>query len=129
MNNYKVLIADDDVPFTTAVSVRLRSEGYDVVVAQDGYMALDTAVKQKPDLLILDINMPAGNGFSVHERLRQHAHMSTVPLIYVTGERNEWLRDSSLEHGAFGFLRKPFDSEELLTLVRQALGQEAIEIP
>lgn len=128
MNEYKVLIADDDVALTTALSTRLRDEGYEAVAAQDGYMALDLAVRHKPDLLILDINMPAGNGFSVHERLRQHAELSTVPLIYISGEPSEWIRTSSLEHGAFAFLRKPFDTQELVSLVRQALGQEPIVI-
>ncbi len=120
----RILVADDDVDFAKALGNRLKSKGYEVIVALDGYQALDFAVKHDPDLLILDINMPAGNGFSVHERLRNRARMGMKPLIFITGEDGDWVERAALDHGAFGFMRKPINSEELTRLVRTALGEE-----
>ncbi len=125
-----ILIADDDAPFTSALSTRLSKQGYKVVVAHDGYMALDAALKNKPDLLILDINMPAGNGFSVLERLRNREDnaVSQTPLIIISGENTPNLRATAHRYGAFTFLGKPFESALLVKSVRQALGEERIDI-
>ena len=65
----RILIADDDRNLLQALTVRLDAAGYDVITTQDAYQALDFARKHRPDLLLLDINMPAGSGFSVHERI------------------------------------------------------------
>lgn len=128
MDRKRILLGDDDADFARVLGNRLKAHGYDVIVALDGYQALDFAVKHDPDLLILDINMPAGNGFSVHERLRNLARMGMKPLIFITGEDGAWVERSALEHGAFGFLRKPFESEDLMRLVRQSLGEERFVI-
>ena len=94
------------------------------------YMALDAAIKHTPDLLILDINMPAGDGFSVIDRLRKRDEVShTVPLIIVSGESSAERRAEAHTHGAFGYLTKPFESGELVKMVRQALHEERILIP
>ena len=127
---HTILVADDDKAFTAAISARLTNLGYHVVVAHDGYMALDAALKHSPDLLILDINMPAGDGFSVVDRLRKRDEVShTVPLIIVSGESSAVRRSEAHRHGAFGYLSKPFESGDLVTMVRQALHEERILIP
>jgi len=129
-NAHTILVADDDQAFTTALSTRLSKLGYHVVVAHDGYMALDAAIKHNPDLLILDINMPAGDGFSVVDRLRKRDDVSpAVPLIIVSGESSQERRVAAHEHGAFGYLSKPFESGDLVKMVRQALHEERILIP
>jgi len=124
-----ILIADDDAPFTAALSARLTKLGYTTVIAHDGYMALDAAIKHQPDLLILDVNMPAGNGFSVLERMRNNESLPPIPLIIVSGDNTASLRALAHQHGAFSFLGKPFESGELVKCVRQALHEERIEIP
>ena len=127
---HTILVADDDKAFTAALSTRLSKLGYHVVVAHDGYMALDAALKHAPDLLILDINMPAGDGFSVIDRLRKRDEVShTIPLIIVSGENSAARRTEAHQHGAFGYLTKPFESGELVSMVRQALHEERILIP
>lgn len=124
----KILVADDDADFAKVLGNRLKSKGYEVIIALDGYQALDFAVKNDPDLLVLDINMPAGNGFSVHERLRNRAKLGMKPLIFISGEDGDWVERSALDHGAFAFLRKPFDNEDLFMHIKQALGEERIVI-
>jgi DNA-binding response OmpR family regulator len=124
-----ILLADDDVSLTSALSARLHALGYHTLIAHDSYTALNLALKNDPDLLILDINMPAGDGFSVVDRLRQQRSHVTAPLIVVSGDNSADRRRSAYEHGAFGFLSKPFASGELVKLVRQALREDRIEIP
>ena len=126
MSRKLILICDDDERLAQAIATRVEHEQYEAVVARDGCAALEVALARCPDLLIFDINMPAGNGFSVHERLRHLENFALRPLIFMSGEHGDWLRQSALEHGAFAFLRKPFEISELLALVRQATGDAPI---
>lgn len=121
-----IMICDDDERLARAIATRLEHERYQAVVARDGCTALEIAMTRCPDLLVFDINMPAGNGFSVHERLRHMANFALRPLIFMSGEHGDWLERSALEHGAFAFLRKPFELSELLALVKQATGDAPI---
>lgn len=124
----KILIADDDRQVLRLVSICLRKEGYDVVAAVDGYQALQFALDQRPDLLILDINMPAGDGMSVQERLRNNAAMCVTPVIYLTGDRQERITTNAKKQGGFAVLHKPFETVQLMQTVRAALG-ESVAVP
>jgi len=126
---HTILLADDDPDLTAALSARLSKLGYQVHVAHDAYMALDAALKHHPDLLILDINMPAGDGFSVVDRLRNKQGSGQTPLIIVSGENSAARRAESHRHGAFAFLSKPFQTGELVKAIRQALHEERLVIP
>ena len=121
----RILIADDDAAFVAALAERLENEGYGVATSQTGYEALMLALSHEPDLLILDINMPMGNGFSIHERMRKFKAYATKPVIFVSGEPVEWLERAALEHGAYAFLRKPIDDTKLVLAVRNALDEAA----
>jgi len=121
MNAYKILIADDDADELNALRIRLGAHGYDVLCAQDGYQAVAMARDQKPDMLILDINMPAGDGFSVQERVWKMIHMRCVPIVYITGDHSQLVRDRAHNLGARSLLMKPFETAELLQVVRETL--------
>ena len=75
MDKPKILIDDDGEDLILAPSLRLRSEGYDVVIARDGYQGLQRARSENPDLLILDVKMPAGDGFSIQQRLATNGRL------------------------------------------------------
>ena len=84
MERPKVLVVDDDADLVQSLSLRLRREGYDVAVAMNGYQGLERARRESPDVLILDIHMPAGEGFTVQDRLQEM--MGPWPIvIYLTG--------------------------------------------
>lgn len=121
MERPKVLVVDDDADLVQSLSLRLRHEGYDVAVAMNGYQGLERARTESPDLLILDINMPAGNGFSVQDRLQKM--MGPWPIvIYLTADRSLRADLMSKKLGAFAVIHKPFDIARLLETVRRAVA-------
>ena len=121
----RILVADDDAALLQALRKRLESLDVDVITATDGYCSLAQARRHQPDLLILDVNMPAGDGFSVQERLREIDGMATVPVIYLTGDQSERLDVLADEIGGFALLHKPFNVKELLSVIVEALRPKA----
>lgn len=119
--NATVLVADDDEKVVKALMIRLGALGLKVITATDGYNALALAAKHKPKLLILDVNMPAGDGFSVQERLKAIPGMDSMPVIYVTGDKSARLDEFARKLGAFSVLHKPFHVETLIDEVLSAL--------
>lgn len=120
-----VLIVDDEPRITVALMTRLEHADYNVLESQDAYQALAIAVKHAPSLLLLDINMPAGTGFSVQQRVEQHEDLADIPVIYVTGETADNINESADQCLApldnITILRKPFESEELIEVIERAL--------
>lgn len=119
----KILVVEDDKDITRAMAIRLRSAGYEVAVAQDAVLAATVASKARPDLAILDISLPGGDGFKVAERL--HDILGGIPTIFVTASKRPDLPARARAMGALGFLEKPYDASMLLALVNGALGAPA----
>jgi two-component system response regulator MprA len=117
-----ILVADDDDALLEALSVRLESHGYSVVRARDAVQAVSVARRTVPDLLILDINMPAGDGITVLARIRAIEDLGTVPAIYITGDRSARASVLDAETGAGAVLNKPLDMDRLLALTAEAVG-------
>lgn len=122
MDRKIILIADDDAAFLRALSVRLEAEGYTVVEAQDTVQAVSAARRHAPDLLILDVNMPAGDGFTAQELIQAIEELHDVPVIYLTGERSTRASYGSAEMGARALLYKPLDTDRFLVAVAEILG-------
>jgi DNA-binding response OmpR family regulator len=117
----KILIVEDERDIVKVLTIRLQSCGYDTVVAFDGAQGIFMAHKEKPSLIILDIRMPAGDGFSVAEKLRESSHTSRIPIIILTGSPEVKTEERALEVGARFDIKKPYDPEELLDAVKRAL--------
>jgi DNA-binding response OmpR family regulator len=126
MSEKKILIVDDDKDLVQGLSLRLKASGYNVIPAYDASSGIGAAQKQKPDVIILDIKLPAGSGFNVIERLKSLMHLAGIPVIVVTGIDPHTNRERALKAGAVAFFEKPVDNEELLAAVRKAL-EESIE--
>ena len=118
----KILIVEDDPDVNQALRIRLEASGYEVCSAADGLQGLSTAVKERPDLMLLDISMPAGNGFSIVERARAHTDLEDVPVIFLTASKREDLRDRAFELGAAGFFEKPYESSDLIGAISDTLS-------
>jgi len=117
-----ILVADDDPRIVTALTRRLEANRYSVLAATNGFEALKLALEEKPDLIILDVWMPVGIGFSVAERLRDH-HLD-VPIIFLTASRAPGLSDAAREVGAVAYVEKPYDPECLLQLIAMSLDSK-----
>ncbi|MFK7758431.1 MAG: response regulator [Phycisphaerales bacterium] len=117
-----ILIADDDTGLLKALACRLESEGYEVFQAQDGYQALALARKEHPDLLILDINMPAGSGVTVLARVKAIDEIAETPVIIITGQNIQSLPRSIREQESTTLLRKPFDTGTLIATVHEYMN-------
>jgi two-component system cell cycle response regulator len=125
-NMKKILIIEDDKKITAALAIRLEAAGYDVLAAGDGVGGLKLALDHKPDLIIMDIWMPAGLGFSVAQRLRSLGVQNT-PIVFITASRLQGLKEAAQEVGAVAFLEKPYDPERLLAIVAQAVNAGTLE--
>jgi DNA-binding response OmpR family regulator len=116
----KILIMEDDTKIAAALAIRLEAAGYAVQTAVDGLTGLKLVLNDKPDLLLMDIWMPIGIGFSVAQRL-QSLGLAGIPIIFITASKIRGLRKAAEKLGAVGFFEKPYDSEEVLAAVAKAL--------
>lgn len=122
----KILIVDDDHNITKALGIRLEAKGFEVVVGADGVSGMQLAVQEHPDLILLDISMPAGNGFSLAKKLRDHDSTLDTPIIFMTASKAHGLEAGAQDYAAFDFLEKPFESSRLLRLIEDALEERPI---
>jgi two-component system KDP operon response regulator KdpE len=127
MATQKILVVDDDPNLVQALRLRLLSNDFSVAIACDGYAAVATAQKERPDLIILDLGLPAGDGFVVLERLRQRAHLTGVPIIVLSARDAENNEERALTAGAVAYFQKPADNGELLQTIRASLPPRAAE--
>lgn len=116
-----ILIVEDDKNILLTLSARLRAEGHEVATAQDALMAMSVATKSRPDLALLDISIPGGNGFKVAERLQGNTLTTGLPVIFITASRRTGLLEQASAVGAVAFFEKPYDVEELMAAVNLAL--------
>jgi DNA-binding response OmpR family regulator len=122
MSLAKILVVDDETEIVRAVSLRLKAAGYTVIAAHDGMMATQLAIHESPDLVIMDIGMPCGNGHVVMERLLNNVETESTPVIFLTARTGEADRNKALANQAAGYVTKPFNPNELLQTVSQALS-------
>lgn len=117
----KIMIVDDDPELRMALKMRLRANQYETVSACDGYSAIALAQKERPNLIILDLGLPAGNGYSVLKRLQESDALSSIPVIVLTARDPLGNESRSLDAGATAFFQKPVDNNELLEVIRVSL--------
>jgi two-component system KDP operon response regulator KdpE len=116
----KILIVDDEPEIVRALGLRLKMAGYEVVAAVDGASALMTAVTEEPDLMLLDIGLPHGDGHFVASRLRANSKTAHIPILFLSARNAPDELRSARRSGAVGFITKPYDPEELLRRVTWA---------
>ena len=118
----KILIVDDDKQIVLLLASRLKANKYEIIVAYDALQAVAKAFNEKPDLILLDIKMPAGSGVSVMDSLRNSADTALIPIIVITAYPSIEIQQQVKEMGAVGFIAKPFRAEDLLPRIRKVLG-------
>lgn len=113
-----LLIADDNQQITEVLSLYAKTQGFDVIIAEDGQQALDLYKKKEIDLVLLDVMMPKIDGFEVCRQIRK---TSDVPIIMVTARSEDFERIMGLEIGADDYIIKPFSPSEVFARVRAVL--------
>jgi CheY-like chemotaxis protein len=117
-----VLLVDDDNTILLGVGVRLKSMGYVIYTAKDAVSAVSAVVKNHPDVVVLDVSLPAGDGFLVAERLQKLVGSAATPIIFITASVNPTLRERAMKLGAASFLQKPFDATALADAIEASLS-------
>jgi DNA-binding response OmpR family regulator len=124
----RILVVDDEVDFVKMLQARLRIEGYEVLVADDGIKGVQVARRERPDLIILDIMMPGMDGHTVHDTLKKSTLTWSIPVIYLTAKTGQADELLAMEKGARYYLNKPYNPAMLLEMVKSALmGKEEAE--
>jgi DNA-binding response OmpR family regulator len=128
VNTYKakILIVDDDPDLRRALKLRLRANHYETFHAADGYSAIAMAQKEHPNLIILDLGLPAGDGFVVLDRLQNSDSLSNIPVIVLTARDAQNNEERSLKAGASAFFQKPVDNAEFLDVIRATLENASV---
>jgi two-component system KDP operon response regulator KdpE len=131
MNNRghkKILIVEDDADVSLGYRILLRAHHCETVLAADSSAAITEAHRHQPDLIILDLGLPAGDGFVVLERLRANTYLSVIPVIVVSGRDVRANKDRALNAGAKAYLQKPWNDTELLALIGEFIEQPASSV-
>jgi two-component system KDP operon response regulator KdpE len=123
MTGKRILIIDDNQQLLLALSARLKANGYSLSCATDAISAIAVARKELPDLVILDLGIPAGDGFLVLERMKGLPDLVAIPVIVLSARDPTANKQRALEAGAIAFFQKPADNHEFLTAIRHALGE------
>lgn len=116
-----VLLVEDDPNISLAYGVRLKAMGYTVYTAKDAVCAVSQVKNNHPDVVLLDISLPAGDGFIVAERIKKLVGAAATPIVFITASNKPGLRERAMELGAVGFLNKPFDATHLANAIEVAL--------
>ena len=118
----KVLVIEDDPVQSRLLTVRLKAAGYNVAVACDGVQSVSAVRRERPDVILLDIGLPGGDGHLVLRRLKAIVHLSAIPIIAVSGRDAQTDGERILAAGADDYLQKPVDLDRLVGRVRELIG-------
>lgn len=119
----KILVVDDSLTSLLSQQLTLGVDDYDIVIARNGKEAIAKAVAERPDLILMDVVMPAMDGFQACRWLRAFDATKTVPIIMMTTRSDQTSIKIGFANGCTDYLIKPFDSDTLLTKVRTHLGE------
>ena len=119
----KILIVEDDEGLVAALSTLFKAQGYAVRVAYDGTIGTTYAINEHPDLIVLDLGLPAGGGFFVLENLKTTKDAQTIPVLILTAHTEKASEEKALRMGAAAFIRKPFDPQLLVDKVKEIVNR------
>ena len=129
MANEKILVVDDEEHIAELISYNLTSNGYKVVIANNGIDAIKLAIEEKPNLILLDLMIPGKDGYDVCKDVRSNSEIRNTPIIMLTAKSEEVDKILGLELGADDYITKPFSGRELLARVKAVLRRFSIVEP
>ena len=116
-----ILLVEDSEDSRQVISVSLREKGYQVVLAVNGQEAVNVALNARPDIILMDLNLPIVDGFAATEQIRQHPALSNIPILAITAYDTYGMKDAALEAGCDGYISKPLDFDRLDEILRRIL--------
>lgn len=122
MPGKKILIIDDEPEIVKLISLRLKANGYEIITGTNGEEALSLTKEYHPDLVILDVMMPAPNGYKVCRMIKDGLETAHIPVILLTAKTSESDKFWGKEAGADEYLMKPYNPEELLSSIKRLTG-------
>jgi DNA-binding response OmpR family regulator len=122
MSKKKILVVDDSRTALFMVTTILRKERYELVTANDGEQALEMAVAELPDLILMDVIMPRKTGFEACRELKRREDTKSIPVILVTTRGEGENVEAGFQSGCNDYVTKPINAQELLTKVRDHMG-------
>jgi CheY-like chemotaxis protein len=117
----KILIVEDNIQNMKVMVMALRPHGHTLVQAMDGEQAISTAIREKPDLIIMDMRLPKMDGIEVTKKLRSMPEFNTIPIIAVTAYAMKGDRERFIDAGCDGYLSKPIDTRQLPQVIEEML--------
>jgi DNA-binding response OmpR family regulator len=123
MSKKKILVVDDSKTALFMVTTILKREPYDLVTAHDGQQAVETAVAERPDLILMDVVMPRKTGFEACRELKQREDTKSIPVILVTTRGEGENVETGFECGCNDYVTKPVNAQELLAKVRDHIAR------
>ncbi len=118
---YKILIADDEPNILITLEYLMKREGFDVSVARDGQEAVDAIVRDRPDLVLLDVMMPRKTGLEVCQEVRANAELNGILILMLTAKGRDTDVAKGTALGANAYVTKPFSTKDLVAKVRAML--------
>ncbi|MBU0484469.1 MAG: response regulator [Proteobacteria bacterium] len=123
-----ILIVDDDVFFSQEITRHIiENQGYKTICAASGEECIRKTLSSKPDLILLDINLPEINGIEVCKKLRSEENLKDLPIIFVTGNTEDETLQAAFEAGGTDYISKPINRIEILARVKNALSQKIMQ--
>lgn len=119
MRKVKILLVDDEKDLVYAIKLNLEAQGFEVITAGDGQLALEKAHKEAPDVIILDLMLPKIDGYKICRMLKFDEKYKKIPIIMLTARVQESDRDLAFEVGADAYITKPFDAHVLLDKINE----------
>ena len=118
----KILIVEDNEENRDSLKRRLERRGFEVLLAEDGQKGIDTAAAEKPDLVLMDMNMPVLDGWEATRRLKAVPELAATPVIALTAHAMTGDRERAIEAGCVDYHTKPIEFAKLLTQLESILG-------
>ena len=120
----KILVVEDELDAAKILVKRLTNEGFEVSVATDAYQGTSAIFKEKIDLVILDLMLPAGGGMSVLKNVKENPQKAYIPIVVLTGMKDDKVKNEVLGMGADSYLEKPYDWTNLLSTINGIFNKE-----
>jgi two-component system alkaline phosphatase synthesis response regulator PhoP len=118
----KILVVDDEVYILHILDFSLGAEGFEVITANNGELAIEKAKQEKPDLIVLDIMMPVLDGYETCRRLKREAETKNIPVVLLTAKGRDVDKRLGYEVGAVDYVVKPFSPNRLIERIQEILG-------
>jgi CheY-like chemotaxis protein len=118
-----VLIVEDSALNRKLVETVLKSHGYRVLLAEDGRAGVETALREKPDLILMDVMMPVMNGYDATRRIKDDPDTTHIPVVALTASAMPYQRDQALAAGCDGYITKPIDTRLFPNQIKQFLNR------